>query len=345
MSQLRKDPVTKRWVIIAPERPLPPLAGRAVKGMGPDQAAAAEAAAAPDPQSSPGASKCPFCPGSEASTPPEVLAYRGRQGWEIRVVPNKFPALRIEGKLERSGEGIYDRMSGIGAHEVIIEHPSHFATFDSYSEHDVQRILWSYRDRSLDLKKDPRFKYLLVFRNSGSAAGASLEHPHSQLIATPVIPRRVSEELDGASVYFSFKDRCVYCDMIGQERRSGKRLVMENDFFVVVCPFASRFPYELMILPRDHHPDFDALEPVRAQALAKVLRSSIQLLTAELGGAAYNYVIHSAPVNGPRYDGFHWHLEIIPRLTPMAGFEWGTGFYVNPVAPEEACRRLKERMG
>jgi UDPglucose--hexose-1-phosphate uridylyltransferase len=324
MSQLRKDPVTKRWVIVVNEREFTRTR-------------------------SPGETfplypteLCPFCPGREDGTPPEILSFRDGQNWQVRVVANKFPALQIEGDLNRSGTGVYDRMNGIGAHEVIIEHPDHNASFGTFTARDIEKILWCYRERSIDLRKDRRFKYLLIFKNSGRVAGASLEHTHSQLIATPVIPKRVMEEMTGAHSYHAYKERCVYCDMIRQEEGTGHRVVFENDGFIAVAPFASRFPFEIMVLPKAHSQDFAEISDQGLAQLSQVMRQTIGRLLVSLDNPPYNYIVHTCPVNSPVPEGFHWHIEIIPRMTHVAGFEWGSGFYVNPVPPEEASRRLRE---
>jgi UDPglucose--hexose-1-phosphate uridylyltransferase len=233
MSDLRRDPVMGRWVIIAPERALRPD--------GPDSHRQ---------ERQPG--PCVFCGGQEALDPTEIFAIRtpgtapNTPGWQVRVLPNKFPVLRIEGKLAREGVGMFDMMSGIGAHEVIVETP----------EHDLEMIR-TYRERMADLGGDERFKYVLIFKNQGYAAGASVSHAHSQLIATPVTPKRVKEELVGAQRYFEFKRRCVFCDIIRQETRlTTERLVLENDAFIVISPFAARMPYEMWIAPKQHSCDF-----------------------------------------------------------------------------------------
>src|ERR1700693_3121955 len=232
MPELRKDPITDSWVIISTDRARRP----------------SDFIREPTPRE-PSSRFCPFCPGNESKTPPEVLAFRNgssanQPGWSLRVIPNKFPVLGIEGELTRQGDGMFDKMSGIGAHEVIIETPDHTATMASMSDKQVEDVLWAFRERVLDLKKDHRLRYILLFKNHGEAAGASLEHPHSQLIALPVIPKRVKEELEGARHYFDFKERCVYCDIVRQETQAGARLVIETDRFVVLEPYAARFPFE-----------------------------------------------------------------------------------------------------
>jgi len=329
VPELRKDPVTDRWVILVPARE--------------------KLSAFPQPDTEEQkAGFCPFCYGSEDKTPAELLAYRrdgcgpNQEGWRVRVVPNRFPALQAEGEVERSGHGLYDKMSGIGAHEVIIEHPSHEQGFATYDDRDVELILWAYRDRYIDLLADTRFKYLLIFRNSGKPAGASIDHPHSQLIATPVVPKRVNEELAGAARYYDYKERCVYCDMIRQEIDNGTRVVEENDAFVALCPFASRFPYELVIAPKQHQSDFAAITETELRLCAQLLRRTMARLLEALDNPPFNYMLHTAPTDARKLDHYHWHIEVVPRLTRMAGFEFGSGFYANPIPPEEAASRLNE---
>jgi UDPglucose--hexose-1-phosphate uridylyltransferase len=294
-----------------------------------------------------GSQTCPFCYGNESKTPPEILAYRGNgsvlnaPGWSVRVVPNKFPALGIEGKMNRQGEGLYDKMNGIGAHEVIVETPEHRSTLAMLPLKQVESVLWAYRDRMVDLKKDRRFKYHLVFKDHGEAAGASLEHSHSQLIALPIIPKHVTEELEGARRYYTEKERCVFCDILYQEAR-GIRLVAENDSFVALAPFAPRFPFELWLVPKTHQSAFEDSSQRDFEQLAALLKDMLQRLDAVLDHPAYNYVIHTSPAAETLNDYYHWHLEIMPKITKQAGFEWGTGFFINPTPPEEAAAFLRD---
>jgi UDPglucose--hexose-1-phosphate uridylyltransferase len=289
-----------------------------------------------------------FCPGNEAKTPPEILASRtpdsapNGPGWSLRVVPNKFPALRIEGELEPSGEGLYDRMNGVGAHEVVIESPDHQATLATLPADTVADVLLAYRDRVVDLKKDPRFEYILVFKNHGAAAGASLEHPHSQLIATPIIPIMVSEELNGSSQYYRMKERCVWCDILHQERRSQRRMIVEANGFVAFAPFAPRFPFETWILPTHHRSAFEETGVEELRGLAEVLGEFLRRMDRVLQHPPFNFMLHTAPLREGPLEHFHWHLEIIPKLTNVAGYEWGSGFFINPVPPEDAAAALRE---
>jgi UDPglucose--hexose-1-phosphate uridylyltransferase len=330
MPELRKDPVIGRWVIISSERSKRP-SDFAGKG-----------------QARRNTGLCPFCPGNEGSTPPEILVHRDPQtapnspGWTLRVISNKFPALTIEGELNRVGVGIFDKMNGVGAHEVIIETPNHNHDLADLEVSQVAAVLWSYRERITDLARDPRFRYVLVFKNQGEAAGASLEHSHSQLVATPVVPKRVQEELDGSKKYFEYKERCIFCDIVRQERESKERVVAENDHFICITPFAPRFPFECWLLPKYHQSHFGMTPAERFDSLAALLGDVLRRLRTALEDPPYNYVLHTAPVMGSYDHEYHWHFEIIPKLTKVAGFEWGSGFYINPTSPEEAARYLRE---
>jgi UDPglucose--hexose-1-phosphate uridylyltransferase len=328
MPELRKDPVVGRWVIISTER-----AGRPTDFTS-------------EPVR-PALGECVFCAGHEDKTPPEILAGRApggapnAPGWSYRVVPNKYPALRIEGELEPAGEGLFDRMNGVGAHEVVIETPDHAASLATLAADAVADVLLAFRERVLDLKKDPRFEYVLVFKNHGEAAGASLEHPHSQLIATPIIPIMVAEELHGSAQYYAMKERCVWCDIVRQERREGRRQILELNGFVVLAPFAPRFPFETWILPTRHRAAFEDSGVDELRGLAEVLGQFLRRLNGLLHDPPFNFMLHTAPLRDGEPESFHWHLEIIPKLTKVAGFEWGSGFFINPVPPEEAAEALR----
>jgi UDPglucose--hexose-1-phosphate uridylyltransferase len=331
VPELRKDPVTGRWVIISTDRSRRPgdfsRESVVIKG----------------------GNICPFCAGNEHKTPPEILAYRPGEnpardtgGWNLRVVPNKFPALGIEGELDRQADGMFDKMSGIGAHEVVIETPNHMETLATMPVKRVEDVLWAFRDRILDLKQDRRFKYIMVFKNHGEPAGASLEHPHSQLIALPILPKQVVEELEGAKRYFANKERCIYCDIIRQELEERVRIAAENQDFITISPYAPRFPFETWILPKRHESAFENSPSNFYENLARMLRTILIKSIHVLDNPPYNLVLHTSPIQENTNDYYHWHLEIIPKLTKTAGFEWGTGFYINPTPPEEAAKFLRE---
>jgi UDPglucose--hexose-1-phosphate uridylyltransferase len=330
MPELRKDPIVGRWVIIADERAKRPY----------DYKSEAQSQAEPG--------LCPFCEGQEDKTPSEIIAYRERgthangPGWRVRVVPNKFPALRIEGSLNKRGEGIYDKMAGIGAHEVIIESPRHYISMADLTEDNIREVLWVYRDRLVDLKKDNRLVHGMLFKNVGAMAGASLEHSHSQLIVTPIVPISVWEEMTGALEFFNYRGRCIYCDMIQQELASESRIVLDTPHFTALCPYASRFPFETWILPKTHSSHFENIPKPGVDDLGGVLRQVLNKLEQVLDRPPYNYIIHTAPFDHQELPHYHWHIEIIPRLTKVAGFEWGSGFYINAVPPEDAASHLRD---
>ncbi|MCL1925842.1 MAG: galactose-1-phosphate uridylyltransferase [Syntrophorhabdaceae bacterium] len=329
MTDLRKDPITGRWVIISKERAKRP------HGF------------AREPLDRGDSELCPLCPGNERMTPPEILAYRDSGGpndsnWTLRVVSNRFPALRIEGELGKTADGIYDRMNGIGAHEVVIENPSHDVDLFDLPEKQFQNVLWAYRERFLDLKRDHRFKSAIVFKNHGLAAGAALAHSHSQIIALPIVPKRVMEELLGAREYYRFRDRCVLCDIVMQEMEQKIRIVEETAEFLVYAPYAPRFPFETWIVPKRHQCAYEMINENQAYALAAVFRRTLRRLNIALENPSFNFIIHSAPFEEGASDFYHWHVEIMPKMTNVAGFEWGSGFYINPTSPEESAKFLRE---
>lgn len=336
MPELRKDPVVGRWVIIATER-----------GKRPREFSVATETRLPGP--------CVFCEGNELNPPLEVFSIRqpgtapDTPGWEVRVVPNKYPALRIEGELDREGMWLCDMINGVGAHEVIIETPDHHKDLVDLPEEHIAKVLTTYRQRIMDLQGDDRFKYVLIFKNQGQAAGATIQHAHSQLIATPITPKRVKEELVAAMEYFEYKRRCIFCDYIKQETKVFReRLVIETDHFVAVSPYAARFPFELWILPKRHSPDYTYITWGETLDLAKVLKLVLRKLRAALDNPPFNYMLHMAPFRRlrPGYwstieQDYHWHIELMPRLARTAGFEWGSGFYINPTPPETAAQILR----
>lgn len=328
MPELRKDPIIGRWVIIAKERGKRPtdfvIEEKRTKG-----------------------GFCPLCPGHEQSTPPEVLAY-GRTsdvpnspGWTLRVMPNKFPALVIEGELNKRGEGMFDMMNGIGAHEVIVETPNHQETIPEMPHEQLLQVFLAYKERMKDLAEDKRVRYIMIFKNSGRTAGASLEHSHSQLIALPVVPYLIQDEIYYAMRYFEYKDRCVFCDIIHQEQSQGIRIVSENDEFVAICPFAPRAPFEMWVLPKKHKSAYTSIDDSQLNSLTSIMHDIMKRLYTAIPQVPYNYMLHTAPLRDGDLEHYHWHIEIMPKLTLVAGFEWGTGFYINPTSPEDAAEYLK----
>lgn len=329
MPELRKDPVIGRWIIISQERRKRPTDFPVEKFEG-------------------AGGFCPLCPGNESFTPKEVLSIprngyeHGGSNWQVRVVPNKYPALVIEGDLAKEGVGLYDQMNGIGAHEVIIETPHHDEKFADFSVEDMAKVFRSYKERILDLGKDPRFKYVMVFKNHGQAAGASLEHSHSQLIALPILPEMIVSELQGAKSHYDYKERCVFCDIIRQEIKTKERVVCQNDSYITITPFAPRTPFEMWVLPKKHASKYSLMDDSALYELADIFSESLQRLGTCIENVPYNFVLHTAPLQARGLEYYHWHFEIVPKLTSIAGFEWGTGFYINPLPPEESAAFLRD---
>jgi len=330
MTQLRRDPIVGRWIITEDEKPWSPDDFKVT------------------PRAREEITHCPFCAGNESMTPPEIASVRqdksapNTRGWQVRVVPNKFPALQIEGSLDKRGVGLYDKTNGIGAHEVIIETPDHSKDLPDLSVEQVRTVLGIYATRSFDLQKDKRFKYMMLFRNYGTEAGATLDHNHAQLIALPLIPKNVLEELEGAAAYYERRERCIFCDILSQEEEDKERILEENDSFIAFCPYVSRFPFEIWIMPKEHKLSFCRSTAKELDALAGLLKNTLRRMQRTLKDPAYNFIIHTGPNDGQEHPGYHWHIEIMPRISRIAGLEWGTGLYVVPTPPEVAARYLKE---
>jgi len=337
MSEVRRDILTDTWVIVLTESTEIPMDHRTLRKP---------------------PAVCPFDAGHESQTPPEIFALRSdhtlpnQPGWQVRVVPNKNPVLRIEGKLNREGVGIHDKVSGIGANEVIIETPEHITNLHSLGAQQISLVFKTYQARILDLYQDKRFRYVLVFKDYGALAGAStIEHSHSQLIALPATPQQIKSELAGAKAYFEYKERCIFCDIIANELEDQSRVVLETSHFVVLAPYASRFPFELLIFPKRHTYSFEIVTPDEIANIGEVLQRIMKALYDTLSDPPYNYILHTSPNRLPQrgywltiQDDFHWHLEIIPRVKRTDGFEWGSGFFINPVPPETVALKLKEKL-
>ncbi|MDI6744272.1 MAG: HIT domain-containing protein [Thermodesulfovibrionales bacterium] len=332
MHELRKDPLMNRWIAVMSD------------SMPPGEYHLQEEEAKE--------SECILCSGREKETPPEITAIRGNgsnpnePGWLARVIPSFKPILHVEGDLGRRGVGMYDRMNSIGANEIIIETPEHNKSTEFER---MIRVVSLYKERIADLEKDLRLRYILIYKNSGREAGAVYSHPHSQLIATPIIPRRIKEELDGAKQYYSYKERCIFCDIIREELRYGQRVIFETKKFIAFCPYAQRSSFEFRIIPKRHSCAFQEINSEEIEDLALMLSAMLKKLGAILKNPPYNYVIHTAPNMIPRRDhwhtlgeDFHWHIEVMPRLTRVSGFEWGSGFYVITTSPEDAAKYLRE---
>jgi UDPglucose--hexose-1-phosphate uridylyltransferase len=331
--EYRRDPVTHHWVILAPERAARPLALSHAK---PHDRHDAERDA------------CPFCEGREEDTPGELFALRdvgsapNGPGWRLRVVPNKFPAVRpLPGAEVVSGGGLFESLPGVGEHELIIECARHEANPARLTDAEFRDVLLAYRARVAALSADPRYAYVLVFKNVGAEAGASLAHLHSQVITLPIVPDAVRAELDGATAYYRHAGRCVFCDVLHQEARLGVRVVAETEHFAAFAPFAGRFAYETWLLPKAHDSRYESLTDTHAGELARLLRQLLARLDAVLGEPAYNYYLHTGPARAGALPHYHWHIEVIPRTARPAGFEWGSGCFINAVPPERAAAELR----
>ncbi|MEA2005473.1 MAG: DUF4931 domain-containing protein [Acidobacteriota bacterium] len=340
MPELRFDPLQNQWVIIATERETRPsdLDYKAKYNH---------------------VKICPFCEGNESLTPPEIWAIRdpntflNSPGWKVRVVPNKFPALKIQANRKRIKTGFYKKVEGTGTHEVIIETPEHAVDLTDFTPEQIKLVLFTYQERLKELYKNPLFKYILVFKNHGKRAGASLSHSHSQVIAMPIIPRNVSLKLQGAKKHFQKKKHCLICELIQQERKNKVRLISLDDRFIAWTPFASRFPFEIFIAPIKHNHKFEEVGNNDLESLSRFLKDVLLRLKKVLNDPPYNFILNTSPnikawtktskdkLLAIKYY-YHWHIEIIPRLTRIAGFEWGSGVYINPCVPEAAAKYLRD---
>ncbi|MCP4649079.1 MAG: galactose-1-phosphate uridylyltransferase [PVC group bacterium] len=332
MQQFRRDPILGRWIIVQYDREQGPqnYQSQAIQKQNNQKV-------------------CPFCVGHEDKTPDEIYIDRTPQvnsegeAWSLRVIENKFPALRTEGIPSRQGLGIYDQINGVGAHEVIIETANHDKDISDLTIEEVKRIILAYKHRCIELKQDKRLEYVLIFKNHGKGAGASLEHAHSQLIALPIVPKKVKEAMLGAQKYYEYKERCVFCDIIQQEIESKERIVLENDLFIAFAPFASSSPFETWIIPKKHSSHFHDISEQSIGSAADMLREVLIRLKKVLTDPPFNFIINTAPIqHDEELNFYHWHIEIVPKLTRAAGFEWGTGFYINPSPPEKTAKWLRD---
>lgn len=328
MPELRQDPISKHWVVIATERAARPDSFRAQEVDKEDKNVV-----------------CPFCYGNEGLTPPETYAIRTRNnepdtsGWKIRVVPNKFPAFATC-KLKLDSNKIYTCQTAKGAHEVVVSSPDHFKDFPSLPRKQIELIIKTFISRSGTIAKDKEIKYVLIIHNHGKKAGASLSHPHSQLFATPVVPPIVEDELERTKAYFQKNKKCVFCQIVKEERRAKTRIVVENSKFIAFCPYASRLPFETWITPKKHQASFQNLNETEIRDFAEILKKLLSKLRRKLGDVSYNFYIHTSP--SEKYsNSYHWHLELFPKLTIPAGFEMGTGIMINICPPEDAARLLR----
>lgn len=319
---------TKEWVIIATERAKRPedfLKGREKR---------------PElPEHSP---TCPFCPGNEEKTPPSVLTIEEGSAWKLRVVPNKFAAVQPQYSTERERVGRFLKADGFGIAEVIIETPIHNTTIATMEIPDVQRVLDVYKSRQVAISQDSRINMITIFRNHGSKAGTSLEHPHSQIIATPIVPPHVRNPLTQAVLAFDSFGSCIFCDMIAEELKQQERIILETEHFVAFCPFASRSPFEARILPKRHNSSFSTISDAEIADLAYVLRTLLRKIYIGLDNPDYNYIVRSAPTTDEDARYYHWYILAVLKLTTPAGFEIGSGIYINTTFPEQCAAFLKD---
>ena len=337
--EYRRCPATGRWVILAPERALRPI--QLAHGEPHHRREAA------------GKGDCPFCPGNEGMVPAEVFAVRAPgshadgPSWSLRVVPNKFPAVKeLNASAEAvSPDGFSEALAGYGVHEVVIETDRHESDPTALSDEEFTAVLVAYRERLKGLARNPRLAFATVFKNVGAEAGASLAHLHSQIVATPIVPDAIRGELEAANDYYRRERRCVYCDLVRLETGSGLRVVDAGERFLTVCPFAPRFAYETWVLPTAHDSRFEALTDAELAALALQMKRVLRATDAVLGGPAYNWYLHAGPLRAPNLPYYHWHLEIAPKTARPAGFEWGSGCFINAVPPELAAVRLRAAVG
>lgn len=337
-SELRKDPFSDGWIIISPDRNQKPSDFK-VESVNTQQNSF-------EP-------KCPFCPGNEKETSVEIRAF-GRKNyqkiseWEIRVVANRFPALKIENELTFENlNKVHNKIGGIGAHEVIIESPEHNLEFHNFSCQKRAEILEVFRERIEDLYKDYRFAYVQLFRNFGKDAGASLIHPHSQIIAVPKIPKRSMEEIKASENFWKTYSECIFCSKINSTENFRDRIIIENENFISFIPYAARFAFETWIMPKKHSSMFEMCSFDDLKELSKIMGKTQEVIADCLKNPPYNLVLHTSPNLNNKFldniqDFFHWHFELIPRITSIAGFEWGTGFYINPISPEKSAEMLRE---
>ncbi|MFV2066063.1 MAG: DUF4931 domain-containing protein [Pirellulales bacterium] len=357
MPELRKDPILDDWLIVAESRALRPnqFARPAQDQSGPpcspsqpqlagEEATdgAAKGPCAPEPG-------CPFCRGHERQTPQELLVVRrlapaDSSDWQVRVVPNKYPALVPEPLPIDSGSqdnGLCRSIPGAGAHEVVIESPLHVERTSELSDAQLAQVLQAVRDRFRSWKQREGWKYGIWFKNAGEAAGASMEHLHSQLIGLPLVPARIGQQLAASRAFYERHNRCIYCRLVSEEIETGDRLVHRTDQLVAFCPFASRFAYETWIVPRYHASHFEDSESEELNLLAVVLRRILKRIETVVASSAYNVILHTAPFDTDGLPHYHWHIEVLPQTSRPAGFEWGTGMAVNPVPPAKAALLLK----
>jgi len=326
MPEIRQNLATKEWVIIATERARRPedFKTRRTENKLPARS-----------------DTCPFCPGNEVNAPGETCVISDENGWKAKSVPNKYPALQADGDRTRTIKGIKRYMTGVGIHEVIIETPVHNTTTALMKDRDVEDIIRIYRERYIALSEDERIELVTIFKNHGESAGTSLEHPHSQIVGTPVVPQHIRLRIEEAMRYFDDNGECVFCRMMKEELREKERIILETDCFVSFILYAAASPFHTWILPKRHTASFGKISDREVADLAKILRTTLAKMYYGLENPDFNYVIRSSPCDIGESDSFHWYLSIMPRITKTAGFELGSGMYINTSFPEESAKFLR----
>lgn len=327
MPEFRQNMVSKEWVIIATER-----------AKRPDNFIQKKELKNPPPSYK---KDCPFCPGNESMTPPSLFSIEKDGTWSLRVVPNKFAALQSHLTTVRKHEGLFLKVDGFGIAEVVIETPSHNRTIATMDFEEVKNICKAYRDRYAALSKIEQLDFITIFRNYGERAGTSLEHPHSQIIATPIVPPHVRNPLYQSQLACDSFGNCIFCGMMEEERRQQVRVVKETEYFLVISPFASRSPFETRIYPKIHRSSFTTISDQELEDFAFVLQDTTKRLYVGLNDPDYNYIIRSAPIEDNNVKYYHWYVVIVPKLTTLAGFEFGTGIYINTTLPEQCAEFLR----
>ncbi len=327
MSELRQDATTYDWIIIAKERAKRPDDFK--------RKTAPVEVPAHDP-------KCPFCVGNENLTPEITAVFNEDGAWKIRAVPNKFPALTPEGDMVRAEWKFFRKTHGYGRHEIIIETPLHNETIPFMADGHVENLIRMYRDRYIAFKKDPKIKVIIIFKNHGRDAGTSLEHPHTQIVASPIVPPHIRRKYEVATQYYDNTGRSLHFDIQKAELEEGRRIVASTKHFTVIHPFASRYPFETWIMPKEHKPSFGHITEDEITDLARVLKEVLMKMYLSLDNPDYNFVINTAPTDDEHKSYYLWHLQIIPRLTQVAGFELGSGIFINVTIPEETAAFMKD---
>jgi UDPglucose--hexose-1-phosphate uridylyltransferase len=328
MPEIRQNLVTREWVIIATER-----AQRPHQFSNPKEC---------KKELPPWDKNCPFCPGNEHLTPPEIWRKGSGSEWELRLVPNKYAALEQEGFPHRKINGVKRSINGIGYHEVLIESASHNASIAIMKIKEIKNLITAYKERFLQISIDDRIELVVIFKNHGERAGTSLEHPHSQIVGLPIMPHQVRDRVEEAMRYYDDTGECVYCRILQDELKDGSRIIVESTHFVSFIPYASLSPFHIWIFPRRHTHCFTQIKDDEIEDFASVLRETLAKLYYGLNDPDYNYVIRSLPRFYKKIYYAHWYLSIVPRITRVAGFELGSGMYINSSLPEESAQFLRD---